>query len=339
MTALLARRLPFNFGPIEPVSLIWLAFTLSVMASVLPPMFGDVAAPFSNIVAVVGAGGCGWLWLFSRSLFRANKPLERWTLYGVAAIIAVEGGSNLVRAYPPGGAVSEFYRILGNAEGFICIGALVLVFAEVFTGYSDGLQPQEKRFRKIFAGVFGILIALTLLWVLNADANSLGGQWKEPVTIFSALAAIVGTRFCISFRKRNPLSPSRKAGAVSKGVGDAKLAGRIIETLQQDRLYATPELKVADLADLLGEQEYKVSQCITGALGFQNFNQLINAHRIDSAKEALADPSNKGTPILSVAFDCGFNSIGPFNRAFKRQVGMTPREYRVASEKVPADVI
>jgi AraC-like DNA-binding protein len=33
-------------------------------------------------------------------------------------------------------------------------------------------------------------------------------------------------------------------------------------------------------------------------------------------------------PILTVALDAGFGSIGPFNRAFKAHTGLTPSEYR-----------
>jgi len=332
MTALLARRLPLNIAPLEPINLLWLAFTLSVTASILPSMVGGVAAPLSSIVAVVGSAGCGWLWLFARSLFREEKQIERWNIFAMGAIIAVEGSSNLIGRHPPNGPMSEMYRILGNAEGFICIGALVLVFAEVFSGYNTGLQKQERRFRQRFSLTFGTMIALTLLWVLNADENSLGGQWRETVLISSALVGIIGTRLCISFRKLNPLSSSRAPKYAARHAGDDVLAQRIIQFLKQDRKFATPELKVADLAALLGEHEYKVTQCITGSLGYRNFNHLINSCRIDSAKEALANPGNKDRLILSVAFDCGFNSIGPFNRAFKRQVGMTPREYRAAVE-------
>ncbi len=324
MTALLARHLPPNIVQIEPGHLIWLAFTLSVTASIIPAITGAIAAPFSSILAIVGAGSCGWLWLLARCLFRIKKPLERWNIYAIVAIVAVEGTSNLIRAYPVSGPMSEMHRILGNAENFICIGALAMVFAEVLSGYGNGLNKQELSFRRTFALTFSILIALTLLWGLNADANSLGGQWKEHVLMFAGLIGISGTWLCISFRKRNPLSSSKK----TTFSGDSHLAKRVIQTLQQDAKFATPELKVADLAEILEEHEYKVTQCITGLLGYRNFNHLINSHRIESAKEILANPENNDRPILSVAFDCGFNSIGPFNRAFKRQVGMTPREYR-----------
>lgn len=32
--------------------------------------------------------------------------------------------------------------------------------------------------------------------------------------------------------------------------------------------------------------------------------------------------------MLTIALDAGFQSIGPFNRAFKADTGMTPTEYR-----------
>lgn len=332
MTAQLAQRLPSNFLPADQISLVWLAFSLSVTASVVPEFTGAPPAPLSYIATVVGSGACGWLWLLSRCLFRAEKSAERWTLYLVAAIIAVEASYSLVARVPAGGLMAEVQRVLGNAEGFVCVGALVLVFAEVFSGYGRNLSRPERRFRLVFGLTFGALTAVTILWVLNADANSLGGQLRAPITLLSASAAIIGTRYCLAFRKANPLSVPKKAKTTTPVARDDALAKRIVSALQQDRNYATPELKVADLAALLGEQEYKVTQCITGTLGFRNFNQLINSHRIASAKAALADPANSDRPILSVAFDCGFNSVGPFNRAFKQHVGMTPREYRAACD-------
>jgi AraC-like DNA-binding protein len=45
-------------------------------------------------------------------------------------------------------------------------------------------------------------------------------------------------------------------------------------------------------------------------------------------KSALADPTQKEVPILTIALDAGFGSLGPFNRAFRDVEGMTPSEYR-----------
>ena len=44
--------------------------------------------------------------------------------------------------------------------------------------------------------------------------------------------------------------------------------------------------------------------------------------------ERLADPAYDSTPILSIALGLGYDSIGPFNRAFKTKTGQTPSEFR-----------
>ena len=49
-----------------------------------------------------------------------------------------------------------------------------------------------------------------------------------------------------------------------------------------------------------------------------------------SSRPALADPVQANVPILTIALDTGFQSLAPFNRAFKTTAGMTPREYRRA---------
>ena len=36
-------------------------------------------------------------------------------------------------------------------------------------------------------------------------------------------------------------------------------------------------------------------------------------------------------PILTIALECGYGSIGPFNRAFRQRFGMTPTEYRAGT--------
>jgi AraC-like DNA-binding protein len=45
----------------------------------------------------------------------------------------------------------------------------------------------------------------------------------------------------------------------------------------------------------------------------------------------LADPEQKEVPVLTVALDAGFQSIGPFNRAFKAATALKPTEFRRAA--------
>lgn len=67
-----------------------------------------------------------------------------------------------------------------------------------------------------------------------------------------------------------------------------------------------------------------------GALGHRNFAQFVNGYRLAEVRSALADPAQREVPIITIALDAGFGSLGPFNRAFRDVEGVTPREWRVA---------
>jgi AraC-like DNA-binding protein len=49
---------------------------------------------------------------------------------------------------------------------------------------------------------------------------------------------------------------------------------------------------------------------------------------LGDATQALSDPTQRAVPISTIALDAGFQSLGPFNRAFKAETGVTPSEFR-----------
>jgi AraC-like DNA-binding protein len=54
----------------------------------------------------------------------------------------------------------------------------------------------------------------------------------------------------------------------------------------------------------------------------------IRGQRLDRARHVLADPRRRRTPIAMIAGGVGFADITTFIRAFRRQFGVTPGEYR-----------
>ena len=58
-----------------------------------------------------------------------------------------------------------------------------------------------------------------------------------------------------------------------------------------------------------------------------NFNDFINNYRVEDVKKAFDKGEHKKTTLLGIAFDCGFNSKATFNRAFKKNTGISPKEY------------
>ena len=87
--------------------------------------------------------------------------------------------------------------------------------------------------------------------------------------------------------------------------------------MEHDRAYREEGLSIGGLAVKLGTSEHGLRRLINQRLGYRNFNVFLNGYRLDDVMTALADPAQEAVPILTIALDAGFQSLGPFNRAFK----------------------
>ena len=102
----------------------------------------------------------------------------------------------------------------------------------------------------------------------------------------------------------------------------------LTRALQQDKVYLTPGLSIGDLAKRLAMPEYRLRALINKRLGYRNFNALLHEYRLRDACELLTDPAKAHLPILTIALDVGYQSITPFNQAFRDTKGCTPSAYR-----------
>ena len=105
------------------------------------------------------------------------------------------------------------------------------------------------------------------------------------------------------------------------------LTEQLLDVMSQG-FFMTTGLSIKRLAEHLNTTEHQLRATINKELGYRNFNAFLNKYRIDAAKTQLQDKSLAKTPILTIALDLGYQSIGPFNRAFKVETGVTPSEYR-----------
>jgi AraC-like DNA-binding protein len=109
---------------------------------------------------------------------------------------------------------------------------------------------------------------------------------------------------------------------------EQRLAGALQRLMADEHAYRSEDLSLASLAARLATPEYRLRRLINQRLGHRNFNVFVNGFRLAEACAALADPAKADRPVLSIALDAGFQSIGPFNRAFKVHTGRTPTEFR-----------
>lgn len=101
---------------------------------------------------------------------------------------------------------------------------------------------------------------------------------------------------------------------------------RLKQLMETEKLFKDPELTLSGLATRLNIHPNYLSQVINDIEAL-NFYDYINTLRVDEFKKIVALPENKHYTILSIAYDCGFNSKSAFNRFFKKSTQVSPSEY------------
>ena len=88
--------------------------------------------------------------------------------------------------------------------------------------------------------------------------------------------------------------------------------------------YTNPTLSLNELADKFGYSASYLSRFIKQEFGV-GFGELINKKRLKYAKKLLA---SELISISEISEKVGYTSINSFTRAFKREEGITPSQYR-----------
>lgn len=101
---------------------------------------------------------------------------------------------------------------------------------------------------------------------------------------------------------------------------------RLRQTVAEQALYRDLRLTIIKLASAAGSNRNYVSSALS-RYGSGNFSSFINGFRVNEARRVLSNPSPL-LPMLDLIDQCGFSSRSAFYEAFKREVGMTPMQYR-----------
>lgn len=321
----------------RPVDVVFAVFCGSVALALLRPYAQAPSNWMAWVFVLGGCATCNAYWLVSRALFRGNAAIDRRSLAvaAVTALLIVDYG--LLRLAAAGQGLREG---VGALLTLASSTLLVLAFFEPFRGWQSGWSAAEKRFRLAHAAVFGACVIFTV--VLGTLARS-DAAWESAYRIAAASCAtaiMLHTHIALMWRRRWPVGAglpeearARASARPARTAEDVRIAECVRQALEQKALYRQAELKVADLAAHLGQPEHRVSRAITQGLGERNFNQLVNRHRIQDACRALREHPQR--PILDIALDCGFASLGTFNRAFRTMVGCTPSAWRAGEGDSP----
>jgi AraC-like DNA-binding protein len=304
---------------------VGIAMNIAIIGYVLATApWGYRPSPIGFFFSIFAGATPGLFWLFARTWFNDKQTLENWAVLLVAASVAnvVVMQLTFENNWPFNMTSGAIFRL-----GMLAFAAAGLW--EAWRGREGDLVEVRRRMRpRIVAavGLYVVLILIAEVAVFNFDAP----LWIAR-SVGSGIAAIT-LLFCAAMfgMRRHELFGATKTASTSTNgapVDDA-LTGRLLTHMQNELPHRDEEMTIAKLAGQLGEQEYRLRRHINGTLGHRNFAAFLNGYRLAEVKAALSDAAQKDVPIITIALDAGFGSLGPFNRAFRDAEGMTPSEYR-----------
>jgi len=329
---------------------LWL-FTLSLLAYLgcqRADLLVRIPSPLVWAVLALCTSSTVWLWLAARALFDDHFRWDWPRAAAGAAMVALGLASNAPRldvllsggSDPGPGALTPWHAAA-------MVGFTAAAVWEVLRGWRDDLVEPRRAARRWVALGIGLYAAVALAVELAVRDRPVGPLLPALHVagiglVALALAVLVARRSLDVVLGLSPVvGAARTAGEpeasalpapVPQSEADAASTSPALQRLQramaEARAYRREGLTVATLAADLGMGEAALRALINQELGYRNFNDFLHHHRLQEASARLA---SEDLPILTIALECGYGSIGPFNRAFRQRFGMTPTEYRAGA--------
>jgi len=281
-------------------------------------------------LGIIASFGSVAFWLFARALLR-----DRFRLRPVDALPALIIALCLAVKIPRDDGLADDTAAIVHG-GTIYVMLIHVVFLAI-RGWRGDLVPGRRAFR------LAVATLIPLVSVITTTAE-LANRWTVLPDALIDLHAIVlfALSFCFavwglranaglfSEAVRQAAPPSQPVAPLRSGglsAPDRIELDKVLDHMEQGG-YRQEGLTVGNLGLALGVPEHRLRVLINQGLGYRNFSAFLNSYRLREAEQVLADPERARDHVLKVALDLGYGSVGPFNRAFKAETGMTPTEFR-----------
>ncbi len=313
-------------GKGHPARLAGVLFALSVVAYALQSSASsrEAIGVFEPLVHFMALGGSGLFWLFIVALFddREVSPVTLAPFAGLT-LLGLLGWLGPAQMQPTVWIVHNLIEV-----GFAAHALFVIV-----RSWRGDLVEARRRLR-------GPFLAAVTLFVVVLAGFEIGESFGVEADWYELLGATALAVFCaagsVVFLQAQPTlfgSTSPAAVEPSLDAGDQHTLARLNDVMGKGEAWRGEGLTIGALAEEVGVPEHRLRRLINDQLGHRNFVAFVNVYRIGAAKARLADPATARTPISSIAFELGFASLGPFNRAFKEATGLTPSGWRKAQSR------
>ncbi len=290
--------------------LAYFIFTSGFFELTFEPFYGS-----TMIAGYLSFPVIGLVWLLIMAVFEdwRVRPLTLLPALVTFLLFTIRDASTLY-----GGAADIALRLV---SGGICLHGLWVIAR----GWRGDLVEARRRLRApLFLLMTGAV--LYVLWQLTWGYVPIDPVRLDTFNaIFETAWAVAAAGILLEGRAGLFAQAPQKAADDRAATADKRALEKLAVLMEQEEAWRREGLTIGALAAEIGVGEQRLRRLINGQLGHRNFASFINGYRITAAKGRLAKDT---ATVAEIAFDLGFTSLGPFNRAFKDQVGETPTEWR-----------
>ncbi|MEQ1547597.1 MAG: helix-turn-helix domain-containing protein, partial [Chakrabartia sp.] len=305
------------------------AIVFHVISSIPGPI--HIRSAVDWIMVIGSTAVPSFFWLFARTWFNDETRIgwRSWALIAVAsAVMAVS-----IILFQTAGQ-EKVAAIAGSVARASMFGFVIAGLWAAWRGRDGDLIEARRRLRSRLVWAVGLYVIIVLVLEISVYR---GFAPRSVLTLIEFGAMMLTGALCAAMFVIGQADLFARTAAARAVRGEdmapdpalAALGLRLHQHMEHERAYRDDRLTIAGLAAQLEVQEYRLRRLINGQLGHRNFAAFLNGYRLNEVKEALTDPSQRDVPILTIALDAGFGSLGPFNRAFREAEGMTPTMYRI----------
>lgn len=292
------------------------------------PWFEALPAPLFLLTLMFCIANPMLFWLFGRSLFDDDFQPRALDLWIVASLVTL----GLVRYRLASAWPVPLQNMSLVVLQLVSIALVAHVFALALLGHRDDLVEARRRFRLLFVigiGVYVLMLAVAEITFAGVSPPT----WLETLNVGGLLLLAFGVAVSMARMRSEELvgtlvAPRPASGPKAQPQVANASAGHLEQCMRDSKAYLKEGLTIGALAEIARMPEYRLRQVINREMGFRNFTAFINHYRLAEAKTALSDPARAKVPVLTIALELGYGSIGPFNRAFKSDTGLTPTQFR-----------
>ena len=254
--------------------------------------------------------------LFCKSYFSDDFFSLKKTILTLSVIYAIDLLFFLL-------SFKDAYHFLAKFGYIISFGILFYIIVIAFKGYQEDLI-EKRRITRAAVILFNSLIGIALLISFSSiDPLNL----PSFLLILALLSQVVFVFFLFDI-KISFIHPVSKGLPLpeNKNIQLHSIIEKVEVQIIQNKVYREEGMTISKLSKIVGEKEYLVRKAINTKSGYANFNQFLNHHKIEEAKQILRSSSSMS--MKEIAYHLGYPNPSAFNRAFKKNVQMTPSEFK-----------